>query len=59
MAEAPSYGMPGAAEVLRRRGVLRSTRSRYATPDSLDADAIREVEAVLEFLEPYLRWPPK
>jgi dihydrodipicolinate synthase/N-acetylneuraminate lyase len=50
-----SYGMPGAAEVLKRRGILRSTRSRYATPRELDADTRAELDAVLEFLGPHLR----
>jgi len=52
-----SYGMIGAREVLKRRGVLRSTRSRYSTQADFDADAQAELEAVLEFLAPYLRWP--
>jgi 4-hydroxy-tetrahydrodipicolinate synthase len=52
-----SYGMGGAREVLKRRGVLQSTRSRYTTQDDWDADAQRELDAVLAYLEPYLRWP--
>lgn len=51
-----SYGMWGAREVLRRRGILKSTRSRYSDPP-IDADADREISATLEFLAPYLRWP--
>lgn len=51
-----SYGMVGAAEVLKRRGVLQSTRSRYGAARPFDADARFELDAVLEFLEPYLRW---
>jgi 4-hydroxy-tetrahydrodipicolinate synthase len=52
-----AYGMVGAREVLKRRGILRSTRSRYSTGAELDADALAEIEATLEFLAPYLRWP--
>jgi len=52
-----AYGMVGAAEVLQRRGVLRSTRSRYAIPRNFDDAASAELDAVLEFLAPYLRWP--
>ncbi len=52
-----SYGMIGAREVLKRRGVLRSTTSRYSTQADFDADARAELDATLAFLEPYLRWP--
>lgn len=52
-----SYGMIGAREVLKRRGILRSTNSRYSTQADFDADARSELDAVLEFLGPYLRWP--
>lgn len=52
-----SYGMIGAREVLKRRGVLRSTASRYSTQADFDADARAELDATLEFLQPYLRWP--
>jgi dihydrodipicolinate synthase/N-acetylneuraminate lyase len=52
-----AYGMVGAREVLKRRGVLRSTRSRYSTGAELDADAMAEIEATLELLGPHLRWP--
>jgi 4-hydroxy-tetrahydrodipicolinate synthase len=52
-----SYGMAGAAEVLRRRGVVRSTRSRYDNPRIVDASMRAELDAVLEFLGPFLRWP--
>ncbi len=52
-----AYGMIGAREVLKRRGILRSTTSRYSTQADLDRDALAEVDAVLEFLGPYLRWP--
>lgn len=52
-----SYGMIGAREVLKRRGVLRSTASRYSTQSQFDTDAQRELDAVLEYLAPYLRWP--
>ena len=51
-----SYGMWGAREVLKRRGVLRSTKSRYSDP-VVDADADREISAALEYLAPFLRWP--
>jgi 4-hydroxy-tetrahydrodipicolinate synthase len=50
-----AYGMVGAAEVLKRRGVLRSTRSRYAVPRAFDTAAQAELDAVLEFLTPYFR----
>jgi len=52
-----AYGMIGAREVLKRRGVLRSTNSRYSTQADFDANAQAELEAVLAFLEPVLRWP--
>ncbi|MGH2458300.1 MAG: dihydrodipicolinate synthase family protein [Chloroflexota bacterium] len=52
-----SYGMLGAREVLKRRGILRSTNSRYSTQADFDAHARAELDAVLEFLGPYLRWP--
>ena len=52
-----AYGMPGAAEALKRRGVLRSTRSRYATTDPFDPDASAELDAVLDYLAPYFQWP--
>jgi dihydrodipicolinate synthase/N-acetylneuraminate lyase len=52
-----AYGMIGAREVLKRRGVLRSTNSRYSTQADFDASARAELEAVLAFLEPVLRWP--
>ncbi|HVC32730.1 MAG TPA: dihydrodipicolinate synthase family protein [Chloroflexota bacterium] len=52
-----AYGMVGAAEALHRRGILRSTHSRYATPRTFDAAASAELDAVLQFLGPYLRWP--
>jgi 4-hydroxy-tetrahydrodipicolinate synthase len=52
-----AYGMAGAREVLRRRGVLRSTASRYSAPDELDAAALAEIAATLDFLAAYLRWP--
>jgi 4-hydroxy-tetrahydrodipicolinate synthase len=51
-----AYGMVGAREVLRRRGILRSTRTRYSSGSELDADALAEIEATLEYLGPYLRW---
>ncbi len=52
-----AYGMIGAREVLKRRGVLRSTNSRYSTQADFDASARAELDAVLAFLEPLLRWP--
>lgn len=52
-----AYGMEGARYVLKRRGILRSTRSRYSNPDSLDSDAKKEIETTMEFLAPYFRWP--
>jgi hypothetical protein len=52
-----SYGMIGAREVLKRRGLLRSTASRYSPQADLDTDARAELDATLAFLEPYLRWP--
>jgi 4-hydroxy-tetrahydrodipicolinate synthase len=52
-----AYGMVGAREVLRRRGILRSTRSRYSTGAELDAEGLAEIEATLELLRPHLRWP--
>lgn len=52
-----SYGMVGAAQALKRRGILQSTRSRYSIPPNFDAAAQAELAAVLEFLAPYLRWP--
>ena len=42
-----AYGMAGAREVLRRRGVIHSTRTRFGAGAELDADAHREIEAVL------------
>jgi 4-hydroxy-tetrahydrodipicolinate synthase len=53
-----AYGMAGAREVLRRRGVIRSTAGRYASPvDELDAAALGEIEATLELLAPAFRYP--
>jgi 4-hydroxy-tetrahydrodipicolinate synthase len=52
-----AYGMTGAAEVLKRRGIVRSTRSRYSIPRDFDEAAQAELAAVLEFLEPFFRWP--
>jgi dihydrodipicolinate synthase/N-acetylneuraminate lyase len=54
-----AYGMVGAREVLKQRGILRSTRSRYSTGAELDDDARAEIDATLEFLSPYLRWPAR
>ncbi len=52
-----SYGMIGAREVLKRRGVRRSSASRYSSQSQFAPDAQRELDAVLDFLAPYLRWP--
>jgi dihydrodipicolinate synthase/N-acetylneuraminate lyase len=52
-----AYPGVGPREVLRRRGVLRSTRSRYSPTGPLDAAASAEIDATLEFLAPHLRWP--
>ncbi len=51
-----AYGMAGAREVLRRRGVIRSTRSRYSAEEELDAAALAEIDATLRLLDPVLRW---
>lgn len=51
-----AYGMAGAREVLRRRGVIHSTRSRYASDEELDSAALSEIDAVLRLLDPVLRW---
>jgi dihydrodipicolinate synthase/N-acetylneuraminate lyase len=52
-----AYGMDGARVVLKKRGVMKSTRTRYSSEASLDADAMSEIDSTLEFLAPYLRWP--
>ncbi len=52
-----AYGMDGAREVLKRRGIIRSTRSRYSDPAWLDRAAEAEIAATIEFLSPYFRWP--
>lgn len=49
-----AYGMAGAREVLRRRGIIRSTASRYSSPDELDPDAVSEIEAILAMLSEVL-----
>lgn len=51
------YVKGGLREVLRRRGIIRSNRSRFSPPAELDAAALAEIDATLEYLEPYLRWP--
>lgn len=51
-----AYGMPGAKEVLRRRGVLRSTRSRLGAASVLDQAAHDEIGTVLERLADVLPW---
>lgn len=53
-----AYGMPGAKEVLRRRGVVRSTRSRLGAASVLDQAAYDEIETVLERLTDVLPWKP-
>ncbi|MGH2345536.1 MAG: dihydrodipicolinate synthase family protein [Chloroflexota bacterium] len=50
-----AYGMAGAREVLRDRGVIRSTRSRYGADQELDAAALTEIHATVEQLRPLLR----
>jgi 4-hydroxy-tetrahydrodipicolinate synthase len=52
-----AYGMNGARVVLKKRGVMQSTRSRYSSDADLDPEAIKEIDATLDFLAPYLRWP--
>lgn len=52
-----AYPRAGSREVLKRRGIIRSSRGRYSGPDELDSAALAEIDATLEYLEPYLRWP--
>ena len=52
-----AYAKAGPREVLKRRGITRSTRGRYSGSDILDTAALAEIDATLEYLEPYLRWP--
>ncbi len=53
-----AYSAAGNREVLKRRGVIRSTNSRYsAKGGGLEPEAIAEIEATIEFLSPYFRWP--
>ncbi|MGH7920301.1 MAG: dihydrodipicolinate synthase family protein [Candidatus Dormibacteraceae bacterium] len=51
-----AYGMPGAKEVMRRRGVTRSVRSRLGAGSQLDEAARREIDTVLERLAGVLPW---
>lgn len=44
------YGMTGAKEVLRQRGVTRSTRSRLGAGSRLDGAALAEIEVIVERL---------
>jgi dihydrodipicolinate synthase/N-acetylneuraminate lyase len=50
-----AYGMAGAREVLRDRGIIRSTRSRYGADQELDAAAVTEIHATVEQLSPLFR----
>lgn len=45
-----AYGMTGAKEVLRRRGIIRSTRSRLASATTLDHWAHDEIQTTLDRL---------
>jgi hypothetical protein len=54
-----AYGMAGAGEVLRRRGIVRSATSRYANDAALDGHALAEIEATMQFLTPEVRWPDR
>lgn len=52
-----AYHGAGPREILKKRGITRSSRSRYGRPNELDAAALAEIDATLEYLQPYLRWP--
>lgn len=60
---APLYAIeiqcPGAIykEVLRRRGVIRSARSRNASPYTMDEHDHRALDDILRDLEPLFTWP--
>jgi len=60
---APLYAIeiqcPGAIykEVLRRRGVIRSARSRNASPHVMDEQDHRALDDILRDLEPLFAWP--
>lgn len=45
-----AYGMPGAKEVLRRRGVTHSSRTRLGAGVQLDEAALAEIEIMVERL---------
>ncbi|MFZ0216970.1 MAG: dihydrodipicolinate synthase family protein [Candidatus Dormiibacterota bacterium] len=51
-----AYGMPGAKEVLRRRGITRSATSRLSAGSSLDEWALQEIDATLSRLADVLPW---
>jgi 4-hydroxy-tetrahydrodipicolinate synthase len=51
-----AYGMAGAREVLRERGVIRSVLSRYGPEQELDAAALTEIRATVRQLKPLLPW---
>lgn len=51
-----AYGMVGAREVLRRRGIISSTRARLRAGTELDAAAHREIEITLDRLSEVLPW---
>ncbi|MBC7236361.1 MAG: dihydrodipicolinate synthase family protein [Chloroflexi bacterium] len=44
-------------EVLRRRGVIKSARSRNAPPDQMDEHDHRALDDILRDLEPEFTWP--
>ena len=43
-------------EVLRRRGVIKSARSRNAVPDQMDEQDHRALDDILADLEPLFTW---
>ncbi len=52
------FGMGLILEVLRRRGVVRSTSPRIGKFEQLDANDHRELDLILEGLRPYFRLQP-
>jgi hypothetical protein len=44
------------AEVLRRRGVIHTSRSRYGTAGAMDEYDHRALDDILRDLEPLLTW---